>query len=76
MEPTERFERTQIRFLDHILRILFISHQPSGQIVRGVEVGDVYGNMIAVTKGLQLGERVVTTGSTLVKDGDQLRIIP
>src|SRR6266567_8858820 len=39
MESTERFERSQIRLLNHILRILFIAKEPSGQIVRGIEMG-------------------------------------
>lgn len=43
---------------------------------RTVELGDPYGNLIAVTKGLQPGERVVTTGATLIKSGEQVRIIP
>ena len=43
---------------------------------RTVELGEAYGNMIAVMNGLQAGERVVTTGATLIKSGDQVRIIP
>ncbi len=43
---------------------------------RAVELGDAYGNTIAVTSGLQLGEHVVTTGATIVKSGEQVRIIP
>src|SRR5581483_9974864 len=38
---------------------------------RTVELGEAYGNMIAVISGLEVGERVVTTGATLVKSGDQ-----
>lgn len=44
--------------------------------LRPVELGEAYGNLIAVTAGLQTGERVVTTGATLVKGGEQVRIIP
>ncbi len=40
-----------------------------------VELGDAYGNMIQVLGGVKPGERVVTTGATLVKDGEQVRII-
>src|SRR5262249_39544687 len=43
---------------------------------RTVDLGDAYGNLIAVTSGLKAGERVVTSGATLVKSGDQVRIIP
>lgn len=44
--------------------------------VRAIEPGDAYGNRIVVLKGLQPGERVITTGATLVKDGDPVNIIP
>jgi hypothetical protein len=36
----------------------------------------MYGNMIAVTSGVAQGERVITTGATLVKTGDKVRIVP
>jgi multidrug efflux system membrane fusion protein len=41
-----------------------------------VELGDIQGNMIAVKSGLTAGERVITTGATLVKTGDKVRIVP
>jgi RND family efflux transporter MFP subunit len=41
-----------------------------------VELGDTYGNMIAAKGGLTFGERVITTGVSLVKNGDKVRIIP
>jgi len=44
--------------------------------LRSVELGDVYGNMIGVSGGLQAGQRVITTGATLIKNGDQVRVIP
>jgi RND family efflux transporter MFP subunit len=43
--------------------------------VRPVELGDAYGNMIAITKGVKAGDKVITTGA-FVKDGDKVRIIP
>lgn len=43
---------------------------------RSVALGEAYGNLIAVTAGLQPGERVVTTGATIVKSGEQVRVIP
>lgn len=43
---------------------------------RPVKLGEAFGNMIAVTSGLSLGERVVVSGSALMVDGDQVRIIP
>jgi RND family efflux transporter MFP subunit len=44
--------------------------------LRSVQLGDAYGNMIAVTGGLNHGERVITTGASMVKSGDQVQIIP
>ena len=44
--------------------------------LRRVGVGDAYGNMIEITSGLSRGEKVVASGATLIKNGDQVRIIP
>jgi RND family efflux transporter MFP subunit len=43
---------------------------------RAVTLGGVQGNLVAVTKGLEAGERVVVMGATLVKDGESVRVIP
>lgn len=42
---------------------------------RAVELGDAYGNMIQVRGGLRGGENVITSGSTLVKDGEHVRVM-
>lgn len=44
--------------------------------MREVEVGQVYGNQVAVSNGLARGERVVVTGASLLADGEAVRIIP
>jgi multidrug efflux system membrane fusion protein len=44
--------------------------------LRTVELGDAYGNMITVLKGVTPGERVLTTGATYVKSGEKVHIIP
>jgi multidrug efflux system membrane fusion protein len=44
--------------------------------LRPVEVGEANGNLISVLKGLKPGERVVTSGATLIKSGDRVRVIP
>ncbi|MGC2398715.1 MAG: efflux RND transporter periplasmic adaptor subunit [Acidobacteriaceae bacterium] len=41
-----------------------------------VDVGDIYGNMIAAKGGLNSGESVITTGASLVRNGEKVRIIP
>jgi multidrug efflux system membrane fusion protein len=44
--------------------------------LRTVELGEAYGNMITVLKGITPGERVLTSGATYVKNGDKVHIIP
>ena len=43
---------------------------------RDVSLGETYGNMIAVTGGLSPADRVVTSGTNLIKDGQEVRVIP
>jgi RND family efflux transporter MFP subunit len=51
------------------------SGDPATVRSRSVELGDAYGNMIQVLGGVNAGERVVTSGSTLVKSGEKVRVI-
>ena len=44
--------------------------------LRAVELGDVYGNMIGAKGGLAPGDRVITSGVTLISNGDRIRVIP
>jgi RND family efflux transporter MFP subunit len=44
--------------------------------LRRVELGEVMGNVIAVLKGVDAGQRVVVSGATLVVDGDPVRVLP
>jgi RND family efflux transporter MFP subunit len=43
--------------------------------LRPVTVGSAYGNMLEITSGLSVGEKVVTTGASQVKNGDQARVV-
>jgi multidrug efflux system membrane fusion protein len=43
---------------------------------RAVQVSEAYGNNIAITSGLEPGDRVITSGASLVHDGDRLELIP
>ncbi len=58
--------------------IFFLLEQGGRQIarVRDVKLGETYGNTIAVTEGVKEGDRVITTGVTLVRDGDAVKVIP
>jgi multidrug efflux system membrane fusion protein len=44
--------------------------------VRTVSLGDVVGNGVAVLGGVNAGARVITSGATLLTDGDRIRVIP
>lgn len=50
--------------------------EPATARVRTIEPGEPRGNRVIVIKGLKPGERVITTGATLVKDGDPVNVIP
>ncbi|MEH6526940.1 MAG: efflux RND transporter periplasmic adaptor subunit [Sneathiella sp.] len=41
-----------------------------------VELGQVYGNNIAVLKGVEPSDQIIVSGATLVTDGEQVEIIP
>jgi multidrug efflux pump subunit AcrA (membrane-fusion protein) len=58
--------------------VFVVTEQSEHQIarLREVKLGESYGNTIAVTDGLKQGERVITTGGTLVTDGDKIKVIP
>ena len=43
---------------------------------RAVQPGAAYGNKVAVTIGIALGDRVISNGATIVIDGQAVRVIP
>lgn len=43
---------------------------------RDITLGNTYGNAIAVESGLQLNERVVTSGTNMIKEGTTVKVIP
>jgi len=58
---------------------VFVVTDQSGKSVvreRTVEIGDTQGNLISILSGLKPRERIVVTGGTLVKDGDEIKVIP
>jgi len=59
-------------------QVFILEQQGERQIarLRDVKLGQSYGNTVAVTEGLKEGERVLTTGGTMVNDGDQVKVIP
>jgi multidrug efflux system membrane fusion protein len=59
---------------------LFVVEEKDGKKIASlrdnISLGEVYGNMIAVTNGVKVKEPVIVTGATLVADGQPVRIIP
>jgi RND family efflux transporter MFP subunit len=50
---------------------------PQGRAkLRQVALGDVIGNRVAVARGLTAGERVITQGASMVKDGERVEVMP
>lgn len=43
---------------------------------REVELGELYGNDVAVVRGLNAGEMVVTRGAQLLREGEQVEVLP
>ncbi|MHB8381347.1 MAG: efflux RND transporter periplasmic adaptor subunit [Candidatus Binataceae bacterium] len=58
---------------------VFVASEQGGKTIaqmRKVRLGDIVGNEIAVTSGVAIGDRVIVRGSTMVTDGEEIRIIP
>jgi RND family efflux transporter MFP subunit len=52
-------------------------NEPRGTVrLAAVKLGEVLGNAVSVQSGLSVGQRVVTIGSTLVRDGGEAVVIP
>lgn len=51
------------------------SGKPRGRL-RGVTLGDAYGNRVAVMSGVQIGDRVITSGGGRLVDGEFVQVIP
>jgi multidrug efflux pump subunit AcrA (membrane-fusion protein) len=41
-----------------------------------IQIGNTYGNSIEVTAGVAAGERIVTLGGSLLRDGQEVRLLP
>jgi RND family efflux transporter MFP subunit len=42
---------------------------------RVVKLGEAYGNLVAVSEGIEAGDQVVIIGAALVKDGEQVKVL-
>ncbi len=43
---------------------------------RDIQIGNTYGNSIEVTAGVTAGDRVVAVGGALLRDGQEVRLLP
>jgi multidrug efflux system membrane fusion protein len=58
---------------------VFVVEQRGDQFfarARAVQLGVAYGNVIGLEGGLKPGDRVITSGATQVRDGQQVRVMP
>jgi RND family efflux transporter MFP subunit len=57
--------------------VFLVSKSGGGDVarLRTVEIGDVSGSDITVHNGLKTGDRVITTGANLIKDGQRVEVL-
>jgi multidrug efflux system membrane fusion protein len=57
--------------------VFVVSNSSNGDIarLRGVDIGAVNGTEIAVANGLATGDRIITTGANLLKDGQRIEVL-
>ena len=57
--------------------VFLVSDSNGGEVARlhGVEIGAVNGTEISVVNGLQAGDRIITTGANLLKDGQRVEVL-
>ncbi len=57
--------------------VFVVSNSVNGDFatLRGVEIGAVNGTEIAVANGLASGDRIITTGANLLKDGQRVEVL-
>lgn len=44
--------------------------------VETIQIGQTFGNSIEVTQGLEAGQKIIAVGGTLVRDGQEVRVLP
>jgi multidrug efflux system membrane fusion protein len=57
--------------------VFVVSNSSAGEVARlhSVDIGAVNGSEITVVSGLETGERVITTGANLLKDGQRIEVL-
>jgi multidrug efflux system membrane fusion protein len=57
---------------------VFVVEERSGEFVaraRTVDLGDTYGNLIGIEKGVAAGEHIIVSGAEFVHSGQQVRVL-
>jgi multidrug efflux system membrane fusion protein len=57
---------------------VFVVEQQGGHTVaraRNVKLGETFGNRVAIPEGLRAGERVIISGTAMVRDGERVQIV-
>ena len=57
--------------------VFTVSNSSAGEVARlhAVEIGTVSGTEICVVNGLERGDRIITTGANLLKDGQRVEVL-
>jgi RND family efflux transporter MFP subunit len=57
--------------------VFVVSDSSAGEVARlhGVEIGGINGTEISVVNGLQAGDRIITNGANLLKDGQRVEVL-
>ncbi len=66
-----------LRSSDGKFEVVVVESSGTNSVARRkkVEVGEIYGNRVAVRSGLTRGERVVVSGASLLAEGEAVRVI-
>jgi RND family efflux transporter MFP subunit len=76
MVPIEAVVRSKNNPKGYALYVVQTKGQTTVAKIRDVSLGEVSGNMIAVTGGVEPGDRIIVTGASMVEDNEKVRIIP
>jgi len=57
--------------------VFVVSNSSAGEValLRSVDIGAVNGSEITVVSGLETGDRIITTGANLLKDGQRVEVL-
>ena len=68
---------TMVQANDGKYGVFVVSNSESGSTarLRSVEIGRVIGTDISIVKGLASHDEVITTGATLLKDGQRVEVL-